>query len=141
MPRGKKPGRGDGPYAVMFEPPSDEDEGPAGRVVQYCETPEEAKELASRLNAMLRRTNPHWGGRKYGIYYVRQNKKELPWIRPGMFAMHDDAGESKDGEPKKIKRRGVCPRCRRYGAMCSSSRCHQCYLLDRREKAKQEAMV
>ena len=140
MPRGKANGIGAGNYAVMFEPPGDVD-NKVGRVAHYCRTPEEAKAMASRLNDMLRRTNPHRGAKHYGIYFVRQNKKELPWIRPGMFAAHDDAGQVKEGEPKKIKRRGVCPRCRRYGPLCSSSRCHQCYLLDRRNNAKKEAMA
>ena len=82
MGRPRIAGKGEGDYAVMYETPSDEDNGPPGRVVCFRKTPELAREIATRLNEMLRRTNPHWGGKKYGIYYVRQNKPNLPWLNP-----------------------------------------------------------
>ena len=150
MGRGKIQGRGTGKHAVMFEAPSDEDEGPPGRVAQFCETAEEAKELASRLNAMLRRTSPHWGGKKYGIYYVRAVNCQLPWIKPDTFSTHCDVmaidktkarrppvrprKPGSEDRPKKNKRYGVCPICKHHRHMASVYRCHPCYLRDRRKR-------
>ena len=149
MGRGKIRGLGAGTIAVVYEQ-TDIEEGKACRVAQYCRTYEAARELASRLNDMLRRTSPHRGARQYGIYYVKENSSSLPWIRPEMFSTHADVKHpdevafpaikrDPDKPPKPVKF-GLCPICklsRRLscsGMRSTEVRCHPCYLRDRRKR-------